>query len=421
MHITAGGTSTGQQLTDKHQRTDRDMMSAATIKALVQAAGQGRVRDAEPAFTHLLEQCGHVRSGILAHALKDAAIAAAVGGHNDMLTYLERASRFKWDWNDDDILSKEAAAHGHLHVIKHLHSMRMSGFALGVKLSIQTAVSYLPAYHGYIDILQWLHTNNCQFDAGTCAMAAQGGHLDILKWLVSINCPKNSNTCMLAAQEGHLDVLEYAHKQEFEMDYATATEAAREGHENTLSYALVNKVEISGATLGAAAGNGHKEIVKLLIANQCPCDASSFCSAARNGNTKMIRWLMETYGARPDASACAAAAEGGKLATLQWLRKRAVPWDTQTCADASKTGHLEVLQWAISNGCPWDGRVFTFARMCNQRKVLEWAVSLATTELPASSTVAPPEDTSPKRKSPSRGPVRGGRKRARLWGGCGAW
>ena len=64
-----------------------------------------------------------------------------------------------------------------------------------------------------------------------------GGHLEVLQWLHANDCPWNERTCMLAARRGHLLYIA----------------AAEKGHETIVRALIelgadVNKARYSGAT-----------------------------------------------------------------------------------------------------------------------------------------------------------------------------
>jgi len=42
---------------------------------------------------------------------------------------------------------------------------------------------------GQLEVLQWLRTNGCPWNADTCSVAATGGHLEVLQWLRANGCP----------------------------------------------------------------------------------------------------------------------------------------------------------------------------------------------------------------------------------------
>ena len=64
---------------------------------------------------------------------------------------------------------------------------------------------------GHLEVLQWARANGCDWDTGTCYLAAQEGHLDVLQWARANGCDWNSEKCAaIAAVRGHLDLLQWA-------------------------------------------------------------------------------------------------------------------------------------------------------------------------------------------------------------------
>jgi len=43
--------------------------------------------------------------------------------------------------------------------------------------------SFVAASYGYLDVLKYLHENDCPWDERTCYYASLNGHLDCLKYL----------------------------------------------------------------------------------------------------------------------------------------------------------------------------------------------------------------------------------------------
>ena len=49
-------------------------------------------------------------------------------------------------------------------------------------------------------MLQWARKRGCPWVGGTCARAAPGGYLEVLQWAVEHDCEMNADTSQLAAQ-----------------------------------------------------------------------------------------------------------------------------------------------------------------------------------------------------------------------------
>ena len=63
---------------------------------------------------------------------------------------------------------------------------------------------------GWLEALQWLRANGCDWDAETCAWAARGGHLGVLQWARANGCPWDAETLQCGAFGNHLAMLEWA-------------------------------------------------------------------------------------------------------------------------------------------------------------------------------------------------------------------
>jgi hypothetical protein len=67
----------------------------------------------------------------------------------------------------------------------------------------------IAAKNGWLDLLQWVRKNGCDWNSWTCAFAAEEGHLEILKWARQNGCEWDSRTCTYAADRGHLEILKW--------------------------------------------------------------------------------------------------------------------------------------------------------------------------------------------------------------------
>jgi hypothetical protein len=73
-----------------------------------------------------------------------------------------------------------------------------------------TYVCAAAAEGGWLDVLQWLRADECNWDASTCQSAAMGGHLHVLQWARANGCEWDEETCRYAAAGGHVETLQWA-------------------------------------------------------------------------------------------------------------------------------------------------------------------------------------------------------------------
>ncbi len=104
-----------------------------------------------------------------------------------------------------------------MHLLKH---------AKDVCIWDNEIIAWSAAEAGQLDVLQWMSTNGCDFDAKTCAAAAEGGYLDVLKWLRAKGSRWDENTCTRAAEGGHVQVLEWATAEGCDIDDTIICEKA---------------------------------------------------------------------------------------------------------------------------------------------------------------------------------------------------
>ena len=93
---------------------------------------------------------------------------------------------------------------------------------------------------GQLNILIWLHNNNCSWNEWTCQEAALNGHFDCLKYAIDNNCPMDMWTCRSAAKNGHFDCLKYARENGCPWDEWVIEYARKYEHNDCLQYAIDN-------------------------------------------------------------------------------------------------------------------------------------------------------------------------------------
>ena len=123
-----------------------------------------------------------------------------------------------------------AAYHGHLTLLQELEK----------EVELDSEVFSFACAGGNLEIMKWLRSKGCPWNASACNGAAWGGHLEILKWLRSEGCPWNQRACSYAAQGGHFEVLKWLRSKGCPWDEETCDEAACHGHLDVLKWAIDN-------------------------------------------------------------------------------------------------------------------------------------------------------------------------------------
>ena len=88
-----------------------------------------------------------------------------------------------------------------------------SGLLLRARMCLEAAC-VMAACGGHLEVLMWLHSTGCTWDASTCAAAAGIGRLDVLRWARDHGCPWNLSMCTCAAQAGQLEVLQWVREND---------------------------------------------------------------------------------------------------------------------------------------------------------------------------------------------------------------
>ncbi|CAL1150696.1 unnamed protein product [Cladocopium goreaui] len=173
-----------------------------------------------------------------------------------------------------------AAEHGHLEVVKYLHSARCdfntaanSGYTAGI----------WAAKNGHLQVVQYLHSARCDFNrtanSGYNAgiLAASNGHLEVAQYLHSARCDFNKAASngytagILAASNGHLEVVQYLHsvrcdfKRVANNGFTAASLAAKNGHLRVLQFLRSSGCDFGVHSLHAATDSGHLSVVEFLL------------------------------------------------------------------------------------------------------------------------------------------------------------
>jgi hypothetical protein len=128
---------------------------------------------------------------------ESACRAAAVGDHLETLRYI-RALGCPWDATALVSLATQAAN------LPLLRLLREEGAVFTENTMVQAAA------HGHVAVCDYLFTQQCPLDAGTCIAAALEGQLGTLQWLLEHGCPYEAEVLWpAAANEGHITVMSY--------------------------------------------------------------------------------------------------------------------------------------------------------------------------------------------------------------------
>jgi len=158
-------------------------------------------RKSQPVSAEYLRFCSKEREEFTEDKGEKIMYLAAFHGHLPLLLELHNSSFLAFEI--DGAVFIEACAGGNMDVVKGLEE---TGYhKLHPELNYDAAAS-----HGHLEVLKWLRSEGCPWDASACRSAARGGHLEVLKWLRKEGCPWDERTCERAASRGHLDVLRWA-------------------------------------------------------------------------------------------------------------------------------------------------------------------------------------------------------------------
>ncbi|RLN83426.1 hypothetical protein BBJ28_00012905 [Nothophytophthora sp. Chile5] len=350
--------------------------------------------DAEDAFVHaqISRQWATARWLLANCALPSDRINWSAAAADGALAYLQFAHscfpRAVALWPPPAVA---AAANGYLDILQWLHS------ELGAKLTERAMRE--AAQNGQLNIVQWLHANHCEhIDASAMDNAASCGHLEIVRWLHDNRNEECTRRAMIwAASNGHLEVVQWLHPRLTEgcttsvmnlaarnnqkdvvqwlhehrsegCTSAAMDEAAEAGHLEMIQWLHTHRKE--GCTTDAmdrAAGGGHLDVIKWLHVNRTEgCTTWAMDMAAREGHFDVIKWLHDNRREGCTVEAMNGAAIEGYLDVVKWLHEnRSEGCRVETMAHAAENGHLEVMKWLHKNRGEVD------ARLAMERAILQ--------------------------------------------------
>ena len=118
---------------------------------------------------------------------------AVFGGHLETLRW---ARENGCDWSEETC--RDAAEYGHKELVRWL--IQEQGFAMDRNVMSHAASS------GNLELVKWLRSEGCPWDAWTCRRAAQNGHLETLRWARENGCEWDAYCRERAAEElGYTD------------------------------------------------------------------------------------------------------------------------------------------------------------------------------------------------------------------------
>ena len=174
------------------------------------------------------------------------------------LVYDKRMVDARW------ICPNEEAGKGHMRAVKwlHEHASRHSGFC--------TDAMDDAAANGHLEVVKYIHAHR-EEGCSTWAVcgAAENGHSDVVSWFYRNHlgwCHRW--TTEKVAQNGHLEVMKCIHKYGVE--------------------------ECTTGVMDMAAANGHLDVVQWLHEN-CSggCTMDAMDAAAWHGDLDMVKWLYD--------------------------------------------------------------------------------------------------------------------------------
>lgn len=210
-------------------------------------------------------------------------------------------------------------------------------------------------YHGHLDLVIYLHYNQCPRMEDVCGTAARKGHTHVLKWVKDNTSHWSLYLTDNAASGGHFETLLWLDKNasnDVIFGPSTLSTAAEHGHLEIVKWLVtVKKIHIHKSCHFAASG-GHIEVLQWLKEKGCCWDHHILRSAACRGRNEVIRWGLENglENSKNQNRICEAAITGRQLNTLKLLRELGFTWRKSWCLHLAYKGRntTEIIEWIES-------------------------------------------------------------------------
>lgn len=233
--------------------------------------------------------------------------------NRETLTTLLEKKAYSDDYHVDT-LPETAARNGNLYLLKWLVNEKKE------TLTLKTA-DYA-AENGYINVLEWLKTQDIICTDISFNLAIENGQNDAIYWIDQkfssiLNYTKGME---LACKHGNLEIVKWLHNK---------------------------KVEATSRAMDLAAGNGHIDIVKFLHINtKTQCTYKAVEAAAKNGDLRMIKWLYKNRKETISKDDLYYAAYHGHKDVVRWLHYNNPYADTwKAISGAEWEGYTEIATW----------------------------------------------------------------------------
>jgi Ankyrin repeats (3 copies) len=218
-------------------------------------------------------------------------------GYLGYLKYLNEKGLCTGSYNHDDMTFSLSNSLGSLDVLKYCHEQiySITEWERGIE-AFKRPIMDRAAYHGHLDIIKYLHSIGSK--ARTYAMdnaAGINGRIEVVKWFHENRQEGCTTRAMnMAASQGHLEIVKFLHENRTEGCTANA--------------------------MNDAAMNGHLEVIKWLHENRTEgCTADAMDSAAKYGYLEVVKWLHENRTEGCTAFAMDSAAKYGYLEVLSQM------------------------------------------------------------------------------------------------------
>jgi hypothetical protein len=213
------------------------------------------------------------------------------------------------------------------------------------------------ALSGDVSKLQYLHTQQkCDIPPDICQQASRSGSIGMVKYLVELHgrAAYDVNTLRAAAEAGHVNVVQYLRSQNCQWDLTVSEAAAAAGHRDVLLWLKQKGFCWTESVSNAALRTDNLDLLKWLIDEGCPWTNQSLISGALySSNLGMLKYAHE-LGAALDANTMQKAARQSSLEVVQYLHEVGCLWNTQTCGSAAFRKDPTVFKWLYTQGCPCD-------------------------------------------------------------------
>jgi ankyrin repeat protein len=271
-------------------------------------------------------------------------IAAAYGGHVDIIDYLIR--------NDPPI---SPPVNPPVDYFQCDSSVNPSLFV------------HIAARQGNLSFLEYISRSGHKFCEIDLCYSIIYDHFECFKYIAEHTpdifnhdiIPLFDQLCNLAVKCGQMQPLMWLHQRDWTdtLQESLVTIAVKNGQVNCLKYLCDLGGHLSNQMCTVTMTTNHFNCLLYLYQQGCRGDLTTIRVAVENGNLDAMIFLLEQK-CPCDETIAEHAARCGQVDCLMYLHQHGYPVNQKVCDAAIDEWHLDCVRYLVQNGCPYDQSIY---------------------------------------------------------------